>query len=130
MSISINTSFRQKLKVSPAHFFNSIKRQEIGIQALKGNIPILHMANSHKVSRKFIYQQKEKALNGINQIFKEPSRGVEKILFNLPVTKKWIEQAVLGLIFICRASYQAVVECFLRISTIFSKPSPVYAKRI
>lgn len=113
MSISINTSFHQKLKVSPtAHFLNSMKRQEIGIEAIKGDIPILHMANDHKVSRKFIYQQKEKALNGINQAFKETSSGTENILFNLPITKKWMEQTVLGLIFMCRASYQAVVEFF------------------
>ncbi|MEM9907539.1 MAG: hypothetical protein AAF921_21215 [Cyanobacteria bacterium P01_D01_bin.44] len=36
-------------------------RQTIGIQVLSGAKPITHLADQHQVSRKFIYQQGQKA---------------------------------------------------------------------
>jgi len=113
MSTSIDTLSVQKLKVShAAHALNSIDRQKIGIQAIEGNTPILHVADRYSVSRKFVYQQKEKALEGIAHAFKKSAERDEEVLFHIPVTKKWLEQTLLGLIFICRASYQGVVEFF------------------
>jgi hypothetical protein len=114
MSTSINTLSSQNLKVSyAAHALNSINRQEIGIQAIGGNVPISHVADRYGVSRKFVYQQKEKALDGIAQAFnKQSSDQSDKVLFYIPVTKKWLEQAVLASIFTCRASYQGVSELF------------------
>ncbi len=114
MSTLIDTLSSQTLKVShAAHALNSIQRQEIGIHAIGGCTPISHIADRYSVSRKFIYQQKEKALNGIAQAFDKPaSQTNEKVLFYIPVTKKWLTQVLLALIFICRASYQGVMEFF------------------
>jgi hypothetical protein len=114
MSVSNNTLFSQTLKVShAAHSLNSVIRQEIGIHAIGGYTPISHVADRYGVSRKFVYQQKEKALNGITQAFNKPtSKDSEKVLFYIPVTKKWLMQVLLALIFICRASYQGVIEFF------------------
>jgi hypothetical protein len=113
MSTLINTLFFQTLKVScAAHSLNSIKRQEIGIQAIGGYTPISHVADRYGVSRKFVYKQKEKALEGIAQAFNQPTSKDEKVLFYIPVTKKWLTQVLLALIFICRASYQGVIEFF------------------
>lgn len=114
MSTSINTLSSQTLKVShAAQSLNSAKRQEIGIRAIAGNTPISHVADHYDVSRKFVYQQKQKALNGIAQAFDNPSfDDDEKILFYIPVTKKWLIQVLLALIFVCRASYQGVMEFF------------------
>lgn len=114
MSTSIHTLSSQTLKVShAAHSLNSIKRQEIAIQAIGGYTPISHVADSYGVSRKFVYQQKEKALGGIAQAFDKQTPGnSEKVLFYIPVTKKWLMQVLLALIFICRASYQGVMEFF------------------
>jgi hypothetical protein len=94
MSISINTLSSQTLKVShAARSLNSAKRQEIGIHAIGGHTPISHVADRYSVSRKFVYQQKEKALDGIAQAFNPPtSKDGEKILFYIPVTKKWLIQ--------------------------------------
>src|SRR4051812_40292221 len=67
----------------------------------------------YNVSRKFVYQQNEKALGGINQAFEENSSVDNgKVLFDLPVTKAWISQFTLALILIARSSYQGVVEIF------------------
>ena len=85
---------------------------EIGINAIKGTTPISHVADLFDVSRKFVYQQKEKALEGISQAFDKSDEDSENVLFHIPVTKKWLEQTLLGLIFICRSSYQGVIEFF------------------
>jgi hypothetical protein len=112
MSTSIDTLFQQKLKVShAAHFLTSVQRQNIAIQAIKGDKPIAHVAEHYGVSRKFVYQQKEKALEGISKSFEnQPSDN--NVLFYIPVTNQWLSQVTLALIFICRASYQGVSEFF------------------
>jgi uncharacterized protein YqgV (UPF0045/DUF77 family) len=109
-----DTLSAQTLKVShAAHSLNSITRQEIGIHAIGGYTPISHVADRYGVSRKFVYQQKEKALAGIAQAFnKQTADDGKKVLFYIPVTKQWLCQVVLALIFICRGSYQGVVEFF------------------
>ena len=115
MSTAINTLFPHILKASyaAAHSLTSIDRQKIAIQAIKGDIPILHTADHYNVSRKFIYEQKNKALEGIAQAFEEQhTDDKDKVLFHIPVTKKWLEQVVLASIFTCRASYQGVSELF------------------
>jgi hypothetical protein len=113
MSISIDTLSQHKLKVSPAaHLLNVSIRKDIGIQAV-GGAPIAHVASHHGVSRKFVYQQKEKALEGISQAFeKSIPQDNGKVLFYIPVTKQWLMQVVLALVFISRASYQGVIEFF------------------
>jgi hypothetical protein len=112
MSSSIDTIFQQKFKVPhAAHFLSSAQRQNIGIQAIKGEDPIAHVAEHYGVSRKFVYQQKGKALEGISKAF-EDQTSKDQILFHIPVTKQWLSQVVLALIFICRASYQGVSEFF------------------
>jgi hypothetical protein len=113
MSISIDTLFQQKLKVfHAAHFLTSSQRQKIGIEAIRGRNPIAHVAEHYGVSRKFVYQQKEKALEGISKAFEKRHSPNDKVLFDIPVTKQWLCQVVLALIFICRASYQGVSEFF------------------
>lgn len=112
MSITIDTLSQQKLKVShAAHFLTSFQRQNIGIQAIRGSAPIAHVAERYGVSRKFVYQQKEKALEGISKAFEKQTSN-DKVLFYIPVTKQWLRQVILALIFICRASYQGVAEFF------------------
>lgn len=113
MSISIDNSSSLNLKVShAAHLLNSAQRQSIAKQTLRGNTPILHIAQHYCVSRKFIYEQKSKAEKAIQEAFSDESSESDKVLFYIPVTKRWLVQVVLALIFICRASYQGVMEFF------------------
>lgn len=111
MSTPIDTLSRTILKAPNAHSLDSLQRQEIGIQAIGGNIPISHVAERYAVSRKFVYQQKEIALEGISQAFEEASSDDDsKVIFHLPVTKKWIAQFSLASVLIARCPYQGVVE--------------------
>ncbi len=62
MSTSNNTLLHQTLKAShAAHSLNSTDRQKIAMQAIKGDIPVSHVADHYNVSRKFIYKQKNKS---------------------------------------------------------------------
>lgn len=112
MSATIDNSSAQKLKAPPlAHFLDSFQRQAIAIQVIAGNQKISQVAARYKVSRKFVYAQKEKALEGISRAFeKEPSEYDDNVLFSLPVTKKWISQFTIALLMIARCPYQGVVE--------------------
>ena len=86
-------------------------RQDIGIQALSRSQPISHIAATHQVSRKFVYQQEDKAQQALKESF-SPSQGDNDVLFHLPVTKNWLYQLILGLVLICHSSYRNVVELF------------------
>lgn len=86
-------------------------RQDIGIQVLSRSQPISHIAATHQVSRKFVYQQGDKAQQALNESF-APSQGDDDVLFHLPVTKNWLYQLILGLVLICHSSYRGVVELF------------------
>ncbi|MBA3239324.1 MAG: hypothetical protein H0T62_13410 [Parachlamydiaceae bacterium] len=110
---TIDNSNPINLKVShTAHFLNSTQRQVIAKHAIGGKTPISHIAERYAVSRKFVYEQKVKAEEAIHEAFSEQSSEPDKVLFYIPVTKKWLIQVVLALIFICLASYQGVIEFF------------------
>ncbi|MEO1401195.1 MAG: hypothetical protein AAFV72_08025 [Cyanobacteria bacterium J06635_1] len=64
-----------------------------------------------QVSRKFIYQQGQKAQQALDESF-APNQADEDVLFYLPVTKNWLFQLILGLILICHSSYRGVEELF------------------
>ena len=86
-------------------------RKEIGLKAVVRNVPITHLADQHQGSRKFVYQQGEKAPPALDESF-APSQGDDDVLFHLPVTKNWLYQLILGLVLICHSSYRGVVELF------------------
>ena len=86
-------------------------RQTIGVQALSRSVPISYLADKHQVSRKFVYQQGDKAQRSLDESF-APSQEDDEVLFHLPVTKSWLYQLILGLVLICHSSYRGVVELF------------------
>ncbi|MFK8186660.1 MAG: hypothetical protein AB8B99_25065 [Phormidesmis sp.] len=94
--------------------------------------PISHLAATHQVSRKFVYQQGDTAQQALNESF-VPSQEADDVLFTLLVTKNWLYQLILGLVLICHSSYRNVMELFralfdlicrsvLALSTIDFKP--------
>ena len=86
-------------------------RKDIGIQVLSRSLPISQLADQHQVSRKFVYQQGDKAQQALDESF-APSQGDDEVLFHLPVTKNWLYQLILDLVLICHSSYRNVVELF------------------
>ena len=114
MSTFIHTSSRSNFnRASVAQTLDSVQRQAIALNVIAHKEPVTQMADNHGVSRKFIYQQKKIALNGITEAFHASVSSEDPtILFHLPITKKWIKQFTLGLILIGHSSYQGVIELF------------------
>jgi len=86
-------------------------RQDIGIQVLSNSQPVSHIAATHQVSRKFVYQQGNKAQQALDESF-VLSQGDDDVLFHLPVTRNWLFQLILGLVLICHSSYRNVGDVF------------------
>jgi hypothetical protein len=84
-------------------------RKHLAIEALAGNDPISRIAIRENVSRKFLYQQKQKAETALDQAF-SPDNEASDVLFYIPVTKAWLIQLVLGLVLICHSSYRGVIQ--------------------
>src|SRR5271166_3628260 len=84
-------------------------RQSLAIQALARSTTISDLATRHGVSRKFIYQQTDKARTALDDAFLsvEPE---DEVLFQLTVTKTWLRQVIVALTLICHSSYRGVVE--------------------
>ena len=71
--------------VSIAASLSPDSRPAIGIQALARSQPISHIAATHQVSRKFVYQQGDKAHRSLDELF-APTQADDEVLFHLPVT--------------------------------------------
>ena len=95
------------------------QRQHLALQALAGTRPIAQLAHDHHVSRKFVYQQAAKAEQTLQEAF-APAASDDKILFTIPVTKRWLRRLIIALLLICHCSYRGVVE-LLRF---FTTPCP------
>ena len=94
---------------SAAGCLGPAERADLSVQALAGGEPVTHLAARHHVSRKFVYQQKAKASEAIDQAFTPPAPD-DRVLFDLPVTQQWLEQFVLAQVLIGHTSFRGVME--------------------
>jgi hypothetical protein len=101
-----------KAQPCPAQQLAPAQRQRLAVDALAGTQPVARLAHEHEVSRKFVYQQADKAQQALDQAF-TPTPSDQRVLFYLPVTKALLRQIVLGLVLICHSSFRGVVV-FLR----------------
>jgi hypothetical protein len=70
------------------------------------------LAAETEVSRKSIYQQRNKAQVALDSAFAQTSDD-DGALFSLPVTKPWLQRIVLALTLICHSAYRGGQE-FMR----------------
>ena len=85
------------------------ERLALGVQALAGYQTITGLADDAGVSRKFVYQQADRAQAALDDAF-APTVADDQVLFQLPITKNWLKQAALALTLICHSSYRGVHE--------------------
>lgn len=107
ISASKEQFFSQKTTV--ASRMGAEERKNLSLQVLSQAKPVSRLAQNYGVSRKFLYQQASKASNALDKTF-TPKEDDDKVLFYLPVTKKWLRQFVLALILICHSSFRGVLE--------------------
>ena len=93
----------------PAHSLGPEQRQQLAVQALAGATPITELADQAEVSRRFVYRQQTIARDALNDAF-DPPPANDAVMFQLPVTKHWIHQFVLGLVLIGHCPLRGVVE--------------------
>ena len=97
------------IKQKPSYLaskMNIKQKKTIALQVMRQKQTISNIAKENQVSRKFIYKQKNKAAQAIDDVFKEPEAEKEKVIFYLPVTKSWLIQLVLCLLLRCRCSFR------------------------
>lgn len=87
------------------------ERIALGVQALAGHQTITGLADDAGVSRKFVYQQRDRAQTALDDAF-APTVADDQVLFHLPITKNWLKQAALGLALICHSSYRGIHEFY------------------
>jgi hypothetical protein len=82
----------------------------LAIKALAGARPISHLAADYQVSRKFVYQQVDKAEQALTEAFAPELPADGRVLFWLPLTTVWLQRFVLTLLLVCHSSYRGVSE--------------------
>ena len=75
----------------PAARLPEADRISMAVEALAGTATITDLAAGHDVSRKFVYQQVNKASAALAEVFSS-SAPDDAVLFDLPVTKTWLRQ--------------------------------------
>ena len=98
--------------LSIAAKLNPKQRKKLFLEMQSSDQTITAIANREGVSRKFLHQQRKKGYQALEKGFNQ-AKEESDILYWMPVTKQWIFQVILALIFICHSSYRGVVE-FLR----------------
>ena len=96
----------------PARLLEPEQRQALAVQALGGTFTVTALAEQAGVSRKFVYQQIDRAQQALAEAFAAPAADDDAVLFQLPVTRKWLRQHVLSLLLHCRSSYRGVIHHF------------------
>ncbi len=90
---------------------NANQRKALALKIIEHKNPISLIANEHQVSRKFLYEQKSKATDAINNAFAKPEKN-DDVLFWMPVTKEWLTQWILCLLLNCKSSFRGVIKTF------------------
>lgn len=90
-----------------AHKKNQVKRisgptkLNIALHAIRRQHTVTEISRQFDCSRTTVYKQQDKALDAANKAF---DKDEEDVLFYIPVTKSFIQQAVISLRLICESS--------------------------
>ncbi|NMM03395.1 hypothetical protein HHL24_36635 [Paraburkholderia sp. RP-4-7] len=103
------------------------ERKMIAVRALAGTEPVSTLAVRHGVSRPLVYWQMHKASTALDELFSPAQTDdVDKVVFSQPVTRRWLEQATLGLTMIAHASMRGVVEFMHDVLGVSISPGSVH----
>lgn len=94
----------------PAQRLQPPQRQALAVAALAGARPVTRLAQDYQVSRKFVYQQADKAEQALSEAFAPELPSDGRVLFWLPVTALWLRRLILTLLLVCHSSYRGVYE--------------------
>jgi hypothetical protein len=92
--------------VTTARALSPAQRQWLSIHVLARREPLTQLAARHGVSRKFLYQQGDRAAVALEEAFAEADD--QAVLYYLPITKSWVQQFVLALALEGHASFRGI----------------------
>jgi hypothetical protein len=106
-----NPASSVKPQLTPAALMGPVQRRDLALQGMAGAQPLSALAREHDVSRKFVYAQIDRAQRALDSAFsaQEPPDD-DKVLYQIPVTMRWLRQLVLCAILHCHASYRGVID--------------------
>jgi len=104
------TILQSAILPGPAKAMTLPQRRQLALEALAGTQTVSRLAGEHAVSRKFVYQQAAKADEALDAAFSPAEDDDQEVLFQVPVTKAWLRQLILGLTLICHSSLRGVME--------------------
>lgn len=80
VSSNPNCSVRMNQPPSVAASLPPTTRKSLAIEVLSKTKPVSHLAIQHQVSRKFLYQQRQKAEEALDEVFRDAKKEQE-VLF-------------------------------------------------
>ena len=86
------------------------ERRDLALEVLAGKEPLSHLAERCGVSRNFLRGLRQKGREAVEQAVAESPQDEERVLYYIPVNKRWIRQVVLAQVLIGHSSYRAVGE--------------------
>lgn len=95
---------------SSARLMDLTQRKNIALESLVHERSIKQIAHDNQTSRKFVSNQKNRAISAIEQEFNLEEADNDKVLFTLPVTKEWLKQCVCCLICECHSSFRGAIK--------------------
>ena len=93
--------------VGGAHGLGPAQRKNLSVQVLARVQPVSRLAQDSGVSRKFLYQQADKANQALEDAFSSEADD-DKVLFTLPVTKEWLRSFVVSLTLEGHSSFRGI----------------------
>jgi hypothetical protein len=105
-------SNRRMVSGCVAKSMDAEQRQDLAVHALAGVFTITQLAAEGQVSRKFVHAQVNRAQEALDQAFAPGPQADNQVLFEIPVTKRWLRQVVLALLLHGHSSYRGIIEFF------------------
>ena len=82
------------------------ERKALAVRVLTRSDSITDLADELGVSRKFVYAQSLRASTALTEAFSVAANDEEKVLLEWVVTPQRLEQLILSLVLMCRASHR------------------------
>ncbi len=92
------------------------QRLDLALDCLQPHCCVSRLADDHDVSRKFVYQQQDKAKDALHRAFSPQAQPDPDVLFHLPVTRNWLRQFVLAAVLVGHSSLRGareMLDCLL-----------------
>ena len=108
---SVNTYQKNEKFFFNAKALSPEERRDLVLKVISNQQPITALAKEFRVSRKFIYEQKNKVKVALSAAFNAPDKN-DEVLFTIPVTRNFLQASALSLSLNCHSSERGIEKHF------------------